>query len=137
MKDFNNINFELIDANTNISPDMFINRSGITFTRRVLDDLNYPSFVQYCINPEQKVFAVRFCKSNESKAVPFSKPKAEQSQTLNTGNKNIAEPIKALLNDYDPMMRYRVKGHFDAENRTVFFDLEEAVAEAFRAQREE
>ncbi len=137
MKDFTNISFELIDANVNLTPDMFVNRGGITFTKRVLEDLNYPAFVQYCISPEQKVFAIKFCKSNEVKSVPFSKPKAEQSQTTSTGNKNIAEPIKALIDDYDPMMRYRVKGHFDADSRIIYYDLEEAVAEAFRAPKDE
>lgn len=137
MKDFSSISFELIDPYVNLTPDIFINRGCITFTKRVLEDLNYPAYVQYCINPEQKVFAVRFCKSNEAKAVPFAKPKSEQTQTISTGNKNILEPIKALLNEYSPQMRYRVKGHFDTENRTVYFDLEQAVEEAFRTPKDE
>lgn len=137
MKDFKNITFEIIDINVNLTPDIFINRSGITFTRRVLEDLNYPAHVQYSISPEQKVFAVRACKGTESKAVPFSKSKSEQTQTMNTGNKNIYEPVKALLDSYDPQMRYRIRGHFDAESRTMYFDLEEAVAEPFRAQKGE
>lgn len=137
MKNFTKLNFELIDANLNLTPDMFITETGITFSKRVLEDLNYPSFVQYCINPEQKVFAVRFCKSNESKAVPFSKSKAEQRQTMNTRNKNIAEPIKAFIASYNPQLRYCVKGHFDAESRTVYYDLEEAVVKPFRAPKGE
>ncbi|MEM1483564.1 hypothetical protein V6615_01675 [Oscillospiraceae bacterium PP1C4] len=137
MKDFKNISFDLIDANINLTPDIFINRGGITFTKRVLEDLNYPAHVQYSLNSEQKVFAVRACKSNETKAMPFSKPKTEQTQTVNTGNKNIAEPVKAMLDAYNPKLRYRVSGHLDAESRTLYFDLDEAVPEAFRAQKEE
>lgn len=137
MKDFKNIHFDLLDVNVNLTPDLLINRGGVTFTKRVLEDLNYPAHVQYCLNAEQKVFAVRACKSNESRAVPFSKPKAEQTQTMNTGNKNIAEPIKAMLDNYDPQMRYRIVGHFDMDTRTVYYDLEEAVAEVFRPQKAE
>ena len=40
--DFKSINLEVIDLNTNASPDMFINNHGITFSKRVLEDLNYP-----------------------------------------------------------------------------------------------
>lgn len=43
--DFNALNFEILDANTNAYPDIFINQNGVTFTKKVLDDLNYPAFV--------------------------------------------------------------------------------------------
>ncbi len=42
--DFNALNFEILDANTNAYPDIFINQNGVTFTKKVLDDLNYPAF---------------------------------------------------------------------------------------------
>lgn len=135
MKDFKAISFDLIDINVNSSPDIFINRTNITFSKRVLEDMNYPSYAQYCINSEQKVFAIRACKSNESKAVAFSKPKADQTQTLNSSNKNIVEPIKALLPPAAPNTRYRIQGHYDSETRTMYFDLEDAVEELFRANK--
>lgn len=43
--DFNALNFEILDANTNAYPDIFINQNGVTFTKKVLDDLNYPAFI--------------------------------------------------------------------------------------------
>ena len=49
---FANVNLEVIDINTNASPDIFVNKNGVTFTKRVLEDLNYPQNVQYCIDPE-------------------------------------------------------------------------------------
>lgn len=63
MKDFKNINFELIDINVNSTPDLYINRATITFSKKVLEDMNYPANVQYCISPENRVFAIRACKS--------------------------------------------------------------------------
>ena len=50
MKDFKNITFEIIDINVNATPDIYINKNGITFSRRVLEDLNYPQNVQYSIS---------------------------------------------------------------------------------------
>lgn len=38
--DFSALNFETLDANVNASPDMFVNVNGITFTKRVLEDMN-------------------------------------------------------------------------------------------------
>ena len=80
--DFSKINLEVIDINTNADPDIYINQNGITFSKRVLEDLNYPQNVQYGFDPAQHVFAIKVCKSNEARATAFSKPRSEQTTTL-------------------------------------------------------
>lgn len=138
LKDFKNINFDIIDLTVNATPDIYINKSNITFTKKVLEDLGYPANVQYCVSAENKVFAVRACKSNEAKSTPFSKSKSEQTTTLSTSNKNFIESVKALMKDScNPKMRYKVTGYFDAESRTVYFDMDEAVEDEFRAPKSE
>ncbi|MBP8641184.1 MAG: hypothetical protein KBI01_09875 [Oscillospiraceae bacterium] len=138
MKDFKNINFEIIDLNVNATPDIYINKNNITFTKKVLEDLGYPANVQYCVSAETKVFAVRVCKSNEAKSTPFSKPKGEQITTLSTSNKNFIESVRVLMNDAGkPKLRYKVTGYFDTESRTIFFDMEEAVEDPFRSKKAE
>ena len=52
MKDFKNISFDIIDLTVNASPDIYINKCGISFTKKVLEDLGYPANVQYCISAE-------------------------------------------------------------------------------------
>ena len=52
--DFNALNFEILDANTNAYPDIFINQNGVTFTKKVLDDLNYPAFVLCQLDAKNK-----------------------------------------------------------------------------------
>lgn len=137
MKDFRNITFDVIDININATPDIFINRNGITFSKRVLEDLNYPSFVQFCVSSEQRVFAIRVCKSNEVKAVQFSKPKAEQVNTVSTTNKNIVASVRALMTeDTDPAKRYKVVGYFEPDARTIYYDMETAVEDAYRTTKE-
>ena len=37
--DFSALNFETIDSNINAYPDMYINLNGVTFTKKVLEDL--------------------------------------------------------------------------------------------------
>lgn len=39
---FSTINLEVIYINTKAAPNIFINQNGITFSKRVLEDLNYP-----------------------------------------------------------------------------------------------
>ena len=129
---FSNITLEVIDINTNATPDIFINQTAITFSKRVLDDLNYPQNVQYCVDATNKVFAVRFCKGNEGKATPFSKPKAEQTTTLCVGNKNLHEVISRMIPEYDPKKRYKVTGEFDSENRVMYFDMTTAEECSYR-----
>ncbi|MBP8641078.1 MAG: hypothetical protein KBI01_09325 [Oscillospiraceae bacterium] len=138
MKDFKNINFDIIDLTVNATPDIYINKNNITFTKKVLEDLGYPANVQYCVSGENKVFAVRVCKSNEAKSTPFSKPKSEQTTTLSTSNKNFIESVRTLMNDScNPKLRYKVTGYFDSDVRTIFFDMEEAVEDAFHTQKDE
>ena len=130
--DFSAINLEVIDINTNVSPDIYINQNCITFSKRVLEDLGYPQNVQYCADVAHKVFAIRVCKGNETKATPFSKPKAEQTSTLSTGNKNLRDVIGAMIPDYDAKNRYKVTGEYDSENRVMFFDLTTAKESNYR-----
>lgn len=138
MKDFKAITFEVIDINVNATPDIYINRNSITFSKKVLEDLNYPANVQYCVSAEDRVFAIRVCKSNEAKPTPFSKPKTEQTATLSTGNKNLVETVKAMMPEgYKQTQRYKVTGVFDADSRTMYYDLDTAVVDAFRQPKEE
>lgn len=131
--DFAALNFETLDVNVNVSPDMFVNVNGITFTKRVLEDMNYPSHVLCQLDPKAKVFAIRVCKSNEPKAFKFSKPRAEQKGTVSIGNKNLLEPVRRCMGDaWKDDKRYKVTGFWVADAKAMCFDLSEGVQEVFR-----
>lgn len=121
--DFSALKFEVIDLSINSSPDIFVNQGGVSFSKRVLEDLNYPQFVQYCVDASNKIFAIRACKGTETKATPFSKPKAEQIKSLSCNNKNLRDTILALIPDGNSNERYKVSGEYDAENRVIYFDM--------------
>ena len=120
---FSTIKLEVIDISIDANPGIFINQNGITFNKRVLEDLNYPQFVQYCVDATHKVFAIRFCKGNEVKATPFSKPRAEQTTTLTCNNKNLRDVIITMIPGFNNKNRYKVTGEFNVENRVVYFDM--------------
>ena len=128
---FSNIRLEIVDINTNATPDIYINQNGITFSKRVLEDLAYPQYVQYCVDASQKIFAIRSCKGTETKATSFVKPKAEQSNTLSSSNKNLRDVMTAMIPEYDRKQRYKVTGEFDSENRVLYFDMATATVANF------
>ena len=133
---FKDINLEIIDITTNATPDIYINVSSITFSKRVLEDLNYPQHVQYGIDAEHRVFAIRACKGNEAKATPFSKPRGEQISTLSSYNKNIRDTVSRLISEYNPKSRYKVTGYLDAETRTLYYDMSEAEVSFYNQPQE-
>ena len=123
--DFSALNFETIDSNINAYPDMFLNQNGVTFTKKVLEDLGYPAYVLCLMDAKAKVFAIRMCKSNE--------PKGEQKGVVTISNKNLLDPLRAVTGeDYIPGKRYRVRGFWVADAKTMCFDLNEGVQEDFR-----
>ena len=134
---FANIKLEVIDISTNATPDIYINQNCITFSKRVLEELNYPQNVQYCVDTEQKIFAIRPCKSNEAKATPFSKPKAEQTSTLAISSKNLLEVVRILIKDYNAKTRYRVVGQYDNESKVMYYDMATAEISVYRTLKDE
>ena len=129
---FSNINLEIIDLSVNATPEIFINHNYITFSKRVLEDLNYPQHVQYCLDATNKVFAIRCCKGNEAKATPFSKPKNEQTTSLSCGNKNLRDVIVRMIPNFSNKNRYKVTGEYDVENRVLYFDMTTAEESNYR-----
>ena len=133
---FANINLEIVDINTNATPVLFINQTGVTFSKRVLENLSYPQHVQFSTDPAQHVFAIRACKGNEKKATPFSKPREEQVDSLKISNKNLHSILTALVPGYNPKTRYKVIGELDVEKRIMYFDITAAQESIYRAEKE-
>ena len=110
----------------------FLPGNAITFTKRVLEDLNYPANVQYGFDPEHHVFAIKPCKSNDARATGFSKPRSEQTSTLSCGNRNLKDIMVRMIPDYQPKKRYKVTGEYDPEGKVMYFDMTTAVESSFR-----
>ncbi len=134
--DFSKITLEVIDINTNATPDIYINQNAVTFSKRVLEDMGYPQNVQFSTDAANRVFAIRPCKSNEAKATSFSKAKAEQTNTLSIGNRNLREVVTRLVPDYQTSLRYKVTGYWDAENKIMYYDMASAEVSEYRAIKE-
>jgi len=135
--DFNSLNFEVLDSNVNAYPDLFVNMNGLTFSKRVLEDMGYPAYVLCMIDAKARVFAIRPCKGNEAKAFKFAKPKSEQKAVCTLSSKNIMEPIRAITKDiWEPKKRYKVTGFWVADAKTMCFDLSEGQVDTYRQTAE-
>lgn len=136
--DYSSLNFTTLDIGVNADPDIFINVNSVTFTKRVLEELNYPGHVLFQLDSKNKIFAVRGCKSNESRGFKFSKPKGEQKSTVSINSRNLTAPIRAVMGDaWKPDKRYRVRGFWVAEAKTMCFDLTQAVQDSYRRTEDE
>lgn len=131
---YSDIKLEVVDLNTNATPDLYINQSGLTFSRRILEELNYPQNVQYCTDPTHNIFAIRACKSNDPRSTSFSKSRTEQTKSMHTNNKTLCEIITSLIPNYDSKLRYKIIGDMDTKNRIMYFDLNNANGSLFRSE---
>lgn len=121
--DIDNLKLEVIDLNKNVLPYITLNKTGVTISTRVIEELNYPQNVQYCLDPHQKIFAIRACKSNEQRAVPFSKSRLEQNKSIHTNNKAIKGSLSKLIENFNQDFRYKIIGEVDLEHRVIYFDM--------------
>ena len=128
--DFSSLEFVTIE-NVNIySPVIYVGANSITFGRGALDILNYPAYVHFMIDVKNRVFAVRACKSGESRAFKFTKPKEEQKATVCLSSKSMLDPVlKCIGEPISKGQRFKVMGFWVAEAKTLCFDLSEAVLE--------
>ena len=131
--DFNTLDLEVMDISTNMSPDMYVNVNCITFSKKVLEELNYPAHVQFVCDPKNKVFGIRSCRQDSPRSEQFSKPKREQKATVSFGSRNVWEPVRKMMEDaWQTDRRYRVTGYLMDDRKTMIFVLPEGVAENFR-----
>ena len=72
-------------------------------------------------------------KFDYTKGFKFSKPRGEQKGVVTISNKNLLDPLRAVTGeDWIPGKRYRVRGFWVADAKTMCFDLNEGVQEDFR-----
>ncbi len=100
---------------------------------RVIEDLGYPAYVLCQLDAKNCVFAIRMCKSNETRGFKFSKPKGGQKTTVSISNKNLVEAIRAAMKGvWETDKCYRVRGFWVADAKTMCFDLLDGILVVIR-----
>lgn len=130
---FANVKFEIVDLSVNAAPEMYVSTANVLFTRRVLEDLGNPQFVQFCIDPANLVFAIRPCRQNENRAADFLKGrKLKETDSLKIGNKNLHDTLAHLIPGYTTGKRYKFVGEFDPENHIMYYDMAAGTIAMYR-----
>ncbi len=111
--DFNKYNFEVIDISFRRSTDIFVNLSGLTITKKVIEDMSFPAFIRPLIDVEHKAFALQTCKQNDERAIKFSKPRGEQDKGI-------------MKDNWRDDKRYRINGMYYSDSKAMVFDLASA-----------
>lgn len=82
---------------------------------------------------ESKSICDPFLQEQRAKGFKFSKPRGEQKSVVTISNKNLLDPLRAVTGeDWIPGKRYKVRGFWVADAKTMCFDLNEGVQEDFR-----
>ncbi|QUH18539.1 hypothetical protein [Alkaliphilus sp. B6464] len=124
---FEDFQFEIIDIEIAGTPDMHITQNGITFTRRLIEDMGYPQYVQPMVDIKNKVFALKACKAESERAIRFSKPKGEQKKALSTSNNTIRYMLRNIMKDeWKEENRYHITGKWFADAKAMIFNLNSA-----------
>jgi hypothetical protein len=134
-KNFNEFNFEVIDVAVQGTPDMLVNINGLTFSKKLVEDMNYPAFVRSLIDAENKALAIQVCKQTDDKAIKFSKPRGEQSGSINIVSNVLLRTTRTMLRDeWKDDNRYRITGIYFPDVKAMVFDLVSAKEmSAFRS----
>ena len=123
----NDFQFEIIDVSVTGTPDMHITQNGISFTRKLVEDMGYPQYVQPMVDHHNKVFALKVCKAEGDRAIRFSKPKSEQKNSITTSNIAIRYMLRGIMgSSWKDENRYHITGKWFSEAKTMVFNLNAA-----------
>lgn len=61
----------------------------VKFNVQTAQELRFPEYIQFLIEPKSKQFAIRACKEDAPNAVRFSKPEGEQKAQIKISNATV------------------------------------------------
>lgn len=67
----------------------------VKFNVQTAQELRFPEYIQFLIEPKSKQFAIRACKEDAPNAVRFSKPEDEQKAQIKISNATVVD-IRSL-----------------------------------------
>lgn len=124
---FKDFDFEVIDVSVQGTADLYVNQTGLTFSKKLLEDMAYPPYVRPLIDAKNKAFAVQVCKQSDDKAVKFSKPRNEQTTGYSTNCNALSRTVRTVMGEaWKDTLRYRITGIYDSVAKAMIFDLSSA-----------
>ena len=125
-----NFNFKIVDIIITGAPTLCINRHCITFSRKVLSDMEYPEYVQPLIDMENKAFAIKLCNSTDERAMGFFSRHHKPQGGIVLSSEPLRKLLKTLMSEnWKPDKRYKIFGTYIPDVKAMVFDLKTAKEE--------
>ena len=130
-------NFTIIDlVKTRSTSVATLFGNYLKFNNKTAIELNFAPYVQILINPKEKQFAIRACKSSDPNAVPFSKPKGVQKHPIRICCFAVMDMIRKMGDmSSDENQNWNVPGIYFAEEQAIVYDLNTAYKPAAKGSR--
>ncbi len=66
----------------------------VKFNIQTAQELHFPEYIQFRIEPKSKQFAIRVCKEDALNAVRFSKPESAQKAQIKISNATVVDMVR-------------------------------------------
>lgn len=99
----------------------------VKFNVQTAQELRFPEYIQFLIEPKSKQFAIRACKEDAPNAVRFSKPEGEQKAQIKISNATVVDMVRKLMY-WNAEDNWNVPGIYFAEEQGIMYALESAYA---------
>lgn len=92
----------------------------VKFNIQTAQELRFPEYIQFLIEPKSKQFAIRACKEDAPNAVRFSKPEGEQKAQIKISNATVVDMVRKLM-DWNAEDNWNVPGIYFAEEQGIMY----------------
>ncbi|MDG3181354.1 hypothetical protein MKN84_06460 [Streptococcus suis] len=121
---FKDFNLEVVTVErSSYDYSMTINKNFVTFSKGIVQELDYPSQVLIAFNKDTKVMGIQVCRAKTRGSFKFSKPESEQKGIVQVMNKNLKETLLHIMPEWKPEKRYKVEGFHIPEDKAFVFEL--------------
>jgi uncharacterized protein YuzE len=121
---FKDYNLEVVTVErSTFEFSMTVNKNFITFSKGIVQALDYPSHVLIAFNKETKVMGIQVCRAKTRGSFSFSKPESEQKRTVQMMNKNLREALFYIMDEWNESKRYKIEGIHIPEDKAFIFEL--------------
>lgn len=119
--------FTVIDIlNTRSDSVATVGDTFVKFNRVTAEELDYPPFVHFLINPKEKQFAIRPCKEDDPNAVVFFKPKEQQKYQIAVNNAAVTRMIRKMAGWSAADGNWNIPGVYLTDEEALVYDLKTA-----------
>ncbi|MDD4760813.1 MAG: hypothetical protein PHU66_08400 [Bacteroidaceae bacterium] len=127
-KNFNEFNFEVVNVSIQGTPDFYVNLNGITFSKKMIEDMNYPAYIRPLVDAENKALAFQACKQSDDRAMKFSKPRGEQNGCISFQHNVLQRTARTVMKEsWKDNSRYCMTAIYFPEAKAMVVDLTSAT----------